>query len=368
MIVVGILGGGQLGRMLALAGARLGLRFRVYDPSAEACAGHVAALTVGEFDNAARLDEFASGLDVLTYEFENVPVEAVERLAARAPTYPPAGALRVCQDRLEEKTLFRRLGVGTPDFRAVSTRAELDAAAAAVGFPSVLKTRRFGYDGKGQSVLRHAGEVEHAWRLLGEGRTPLILEAFVRFRRELSILAVAGRGGERAFYPLVENRHAGGILRESRAPAPGLEASLQQEAEGIANRAIDAMGYVGLLAIELFEVNGGLLANEMAPRVHNSGHWTMDGAETSQFENHLRAILGLPLGSTAVIGGAGVAGMVNLIGEAPALELLAALGGARVHLYGKEGREGRKIGHINLLASTPAALELRMNAAREIAG
>lgn len=349
-MTVGVLGGGQLGRMLALAGYPLGLRFRFYDDTPDACAGQVGELVVGSFIDLDRLEHFAAGLDVVTLEFENVPVVAAEHLARRLPVFPSASALRVCQDRLEEKQLFRKLGIETPNFGPVSTRADLDAALDRIGYPSVIKTRRQGYDGKGQAVLKTRADADRAWTLLGEGRTPLILEAFVPFSRELSIIAVAGRDGARAFYPLVENVHEGGILRVSRAPAPNLSSGLQETAEDFATRALDEMNYVGVLAIEFFEHQGHLLANEMAPRVHNSGHWTINGAVTSQFENHLRAVLGLPLGSTAALGHAG---MVNLIGDAPPLEALCAIPAVHVHLYDKSPREGRKIGHVNLLAETP---------------
>jgi 5-(carboxyamino)imidazole ribonucleotide synthase len=328
-VIVGVLGAGQLGRMLALAGYPLGVRFRFYDDAPDACAGQVGELVVGSFQDLERLDQFAAGVDVITYEFENVPVVAPEHLARRVPVFPPPGALRVCQDRLEEKQLFRKLRIETPAFEPAATRAEFDAALNRIGYPNVVKTRRLGYDGKGQAVLRMPADAEHAWVRLGEGRTQLIVEAFVPFQREVSIIAVA-----------------------SRAPAPNLSPALQKTAEDCAMRALDAMSYVGVLAIEFFEHQGHLLANEMAPRVHNSGHWTIDGAVTSQFENHLRAVAGLPLGSTAAIGHAG---MVNLIGEAPSLESLATIEGAHIHLYGKSPRAGRKIGHVNVLAESGIA-------------
>ncbi len=370
-MIVGILGGGQLGRMLALAGARLGITCRCYDEAPDACAGQVAPLFVGGWDQFDRLDAFAAGVDVVTYEFENVPVAAAEHLARRVPVYPPPGALRVCQDRLEEKTLFRRLGAETPAFAAIDTLADLHVALEKIGLPAVLKTRRQGYDGKGQAVLRQASDAEHAWSRLTTGRPPhppgqsadLILEAFVPFERELSIIAVAGRDGSRVFYPLTENRHEGGILRVSRAPAPGTEggnSSLQRAAESLAGKALASLNYTGVLAIELFELRGHLLCNEMAPRVHNSGHWTIDGSATSQFENHLRAVAGLPLGSAAMIAENACAGMVNLIGTAPRLERLCAVRGTSVHMYGKSPREGRKIGHVNAVAGSPALLGARL--------
>ena len=370
---IGILGAGQLGRMLALAGYPLGLRFRLLDPAADAPAGQLAEHQPGGYDDAATLEQFAAGLDVVTYEFENVPVAAARALAEHVPVFPPPAALEAAQDRLTEKTFFQNLGIATPPFAPVDTRADLAAAIAQIGLPAVLKTRRLGYDGKGQQVLRAPADAEAAWNALGGA--PLILEGFVPFVRELSILAARGRDGQVACFPLVENHHRGGILRLSLAPAPGLTPALQAAAEGIAHAALDALGYVGLLAIELFEVDvrrpttddegpacGGqssLLVNEMAPRVHNSGHWSIEGAETSQFEQHLRAVLGLPLGPTAV---RGAAAMVNLIGGWPEPAAVLAVPGAHLHLYGKAPRRARKVGHITVRADSPAALEAPLHA------
>ncbi|MEA2575590.1 MAG: 5-(carboxyamino)imidazole ribonucleotide synthase [Chloroflexia bacterium] len=329
--------------MLALAGYPLGLRFRFLDPSPDACAGQLAEQVVSSYDDPTTLQRFAHGLDVVTYEFENVPVEAVRLLSERIPVYPPAAALEVAQDRLIEKSFLREHGIPTPSFLPIETREELSKALRTLGTPAVLKTRRFGYDGKGQAVIRNEEDAEAAWSALG-GR-PLILEGFVRFDRELSFLAVRGRQGEMVFYPLAENHHREGILRLSLAPAPQLNQKLQSTGEGYARRVMEALDYVGVLAIELFEVGGELLANEMAPRVHNSGHWTIEGAETSQFENHLRAILGLPLGSTAP---RGHSVMLNIIGDMPDTEEVLRIPSAHLHLYGKEPRAGRKIGHITL--------------------
>jgi 5-(carboxyamino)imidazole ribonucleotide synthase len=367
-ITIGILGAGQLGRMLALAGYPLGLRFRFLDPAPESPAGQLAEQVVAGYDDRAALERFASGLALVTYEFENVPVAAARLLGGLAPVYPPPAALEAAQDRLVEKRFFERLGVPTPPFAPVDDRAGLDAAVAAIGLPAVLKTRRLGYDGKGQAVLRAPEDVEPAWRALGG--QPLILEGFVPFSRELSILAVRGRDGATACYPLVENEHRGGILHRSIAAAPGVTPALQATAEEYARRALDALGYAGVLAIELFEVDergagpGGaagagrrLLVNEMAPRVHNSGHWTIEGAATSQFENHLRATLGLPLGSTAA---RGHAAMLNLIGVIPEAAPILELPEAHLHLYGKEPRPGRKLGHVTLRADDPLALAERV--------
>ena len=370
---IGILGGGQLGRMLALAGYPLGLRFRFLDPAADAPAGQLAAHDHGGYADPAQLDAFARSVDLVSYEFENVPVAAARHLAERVPVYPPPQALAVAQDRLAEKTFFNSLGAATPPFASVDSRAGLEAAIERIGLPAVLKTRRLGYDGKGQLVLRVPADADTAWATLGG--TALILEGFVPFRRELSIIAARGRDGQIACYPLAENHHRDGILRLSLAPAPGLSPMLQAAAEQIAQRALEALGYVGVLAIELFELepagqhqvdthdarfsahNAQLLVNEMAPRVHNSGHWTIEGAETSQFEQHLRAVLGLPLGSPAA---RGHAAMVNLIGSWPEPAAVLAVPGAHLHLYGKLARPGRKVGHITLRADSTAQLHERL--------
>lgn len=354
-MTVGVLGGGQLGRMLALAGYPLGLRFRFLDNSPDAPAGHLAKLMVGAYDDTEVLERFAPGLELVTYEFENVPVASARFLAQRVRVYPPPEALEVAQDRLVEKDFFLRLGIATPPFVTVDTRADLDKALDHPGLPAVLKTRRFGYDGKGQLVVRQPDEAEPAWKALGE--INLIWEGFVPFEREVSILAVRNRHGQTAFYPLVENYHRHGMLRLALAPAPHLAAPLQREAEEYARRILEALDYVGVLAVEFFQHEGRLLANEIAPRVHNSGHWTIEGAEISQFENHLRAVLGLPLGSTAAVG---FSAMLNLIGTTPAAETLLAVSGAHVHLYGKATAPNRKLGHVTVCAGDPEILKVRL--------
>jgi 5-(carboxyamino)imidazole ribonucleotide synthase len=362
-MMVGIVGGGQLGRMLALAGIPLGLRFRVLDPAPAAATDPVADRIVGEYDDYAALAEFVRGLDVVTYEFENVPVVSIRWLAERVPVSPPAMALEVAQDRIREKEFFVRTGIPVPGFRAVGTRADLDAGLAAIGLPAVLKTRQFGYDGKGQCVLRSAADVDAAWQLLG-GR-PLILEQFVAFERELSIIAVRSRHGTTKCYPLVENRHENGILMTSRAPALDVSRDMQSLAEGCAASALGALGYVGVLAIEFFDRSGQLLANEMAPRVHNSGHWTIEGAQTSQFENHLRALLGWPLGETAAVGHNY---MFNLIGTTPDPAAVLAVPGAHLHLYGKSPRAGRKLGHLTLCGPDVETLNRQLALLEQIPG
>jgi len=344
---VGIIGAGQLGQMLALAGYPLALEFRFLDSSADAPGARVAPIEVGAFDDLAALRRLARNVDLVTYEFENVPVAALEEMAAARPCFPPVEALRVSQDRVLEKEMFGRLGIPTPAYRAVDTRADLDAAVAALGLPCVLKTRRLGYDGRGQRVLRRRSDVGPAWEALGG--VPLILEAFVAFEREVSIVGARSTRGELRAYPIVSNTHRGGILRVTVAPTRSVR--LQRAAETHLRRVIDHLGYAGVLTIEFFVTGGRLVANEMAPRVHNSGHWTIEGAVTSQFENHLRAILGLPLGDTSPVGHAA---MVNYIGAMPDRDRILAVPGAHHHDYGKAPRAGRKLGHCTVVAATAA--------------
>jgi len=364
-VTIGILGGGQLGYMLALAGYPLGLHFRFFDPSPEAPVGRIASRVTADFGDEAALEKFANGLELVTYEFENVPVDAVRFLAERVPVLPSAKALEVAQDRINEKTLFRELGIPTTEFEPVGGRDDLDAAVKKIGLPAILKTCRMGYDGKGQWHLRTPDDVARAKSELPTATTqsasngiPYILEKFVPFTRELSVIAVRARTGETAVYPLVENHHRGGILRLSIAPAPHLDPSIQRSAEQAARAVFDELEYVGVLAIEFFEQAGKLLANEMAPRVHNSGHWTIEGALTSQFENHLRAVVGLPLGSTLPIG---CSAMLNLIGETPDAAEVLAVRDAHLHLYGKSPRAGRKLGHVTLRASSSEQLASRLS-------
>jgi len=355
-VTIGILGGGQLGYMLALAGYPLGLRFRFLDPSPEAPVGRIAPRVTAEYADRSALQKFGHGLELVTYEFENVPVEAVRFLAKHVPVFPPATALETAQDRLREKQLFQKLGIPTTEFVPVVKKDGLDSAVKTIGLPAVLKTSRMGYDGKGQWILRAAEDVARAKREIPH--VALILERFVSFRRELSVLAVRGRSGETAFYPLVENHHRDGILRLSLAPAPQLAPTIQRAAEDAARRIFEELQYAGVLAIEFFECEGQLLANEIAPRVHNSGHWTIDAAVTSQFENHLRAVIGLPLGSTASVG---YAAMINLIGEVPEPAEVLSVQDAHLHLYGKPPRAGRKLGHVTLRALSAEHLATRVS-------
>jgi 5-(carboxyamino)imidazole ribonucleotide synthase len=347
---LGILGGGQLGRMIALAAHTLGIRCIVLDPSPDPCAGQVCAHIAGEFDDLQSLYKLVQASDAITYEFENVPVESARWLAERVPVFPPPRALEVSQDRIAEKSFFVELGIATPQFQAIETKADYDDAIAALGLPAVLKTRRFGYDGKGQTVLRTMADVETAWALLG-GR-PLILEAFVPFARELSLVSVRGRNGGIRHYSLVENEHRDGTLFKTLAPAPRLTDALQYQAETAATMIFEKLDYVGVLAVEWFEVNSKLLANEMAPRVHNSGHWTQDAAVTSQFENHVRAVMGLPLGDCSAVGDSA---MLNLLGSAPPFERILQMPQAKLHWYGKTPKPRRKLGHVNVQAGDATA-------------
>jgi 5-(carboxyamino)imidazole ribonucleotide synthase len=344
---IGIIGAGQLGQMLALAGYPFALRFLFLDASADAPGAQVGPIITGAFDDPASLERLAADTDVVTYEFENVPVSALQAVATTRPCNPPVEALRVSQDRLLEKELFGRLGIPTPPFRAVDSLADLRAAVAAIGLPAVLKTRRLGYDGRGQRYLRKPADVDAAWEAIGG--VPLILEGFVDFDREVSIIGARSTRGETRCYPLCGNTHREGILRVTLAPATN--ARLQKAAERHLRRVMDHFGYAGVLTIEFFVQRGRLVANEMAPRVHNSGHWTIEGAVTSQFENHLRAILGMPLGDTKPVGHSA---MVNFIGTMPERDRVLALPGVHHHDYGKSPRAGRKLGHATIVARTAA--------------
>ncbi|MBS9445133.1 5-(carboxyamino)imidazole ribonucleotide synthase [Xylella fastidiosa subsp. multiplex] len=354
MKTLGILGGGQLARMLALAAPPLGVRVCTFDQTVDACAGQMTPLWVGCFDDVAALRDFVTRVDVITFDSENLPVASVQVLKEHVPVYPNPEVLAVAQDRLSEKTLFRDLGIPVPDFVAVDNRAALDVAIVKVGTPCILKTRRFGYDGKGQFRIKTLTDADAAWAMLGEqaGITGLILEAFVPFQREMSILAVRGCNGQFRSWPLTENWHVAGVLSVSLAPM-AVDPTLQAAVEAYARLLAERLDYVGVFALELFVHDGRLLANEMAPRVHNSGHWTIEGAETSQFENHLRAVFGLPLGSTAM---RGYACMVNCLGVMPDQQALLALSGLHWHDYGKQPRQGRKVGHATLRADQPADL------------
>jgi 5-(carboxyamino)imidazole ribonucleotide synthase len=351
---IGILGGGQLGRMLAMAAARLGLRCQVFSPDPESPAFDVVLnATCAEYADVEALELFANDVDVITYEFENVPAAAALILAARRPVLPEQRILETTQDRLAEKDFVKRLGIGTADYADVSSAAELRAAIARIKLPAVIKTRRFGYDGKGQAIIRDGDDPDEIWQNLGTRSA--ILEAFIPFEREVSVIAARSADGHVECFEVTENEHRDHILKFSRAPAD-ISDALAAEARGIAEKIANALNYVGVLAVEMFVVrrDGGsqLLVNEIAPRVHNSGHWTLDGASISQFEQHIRAIAGWPLGKPVRHG---PVTMTNLIGDdINSFEQWLTVPGATVHLYGKgPPRPGRKMGHVTEVGEAP---------------
>jgi 5-(carboxyamino)imidazole ribonucleotide synthase len=362
MATVAVLGGGQLGRMLGLAGIPLGADFRFLDPVADAPAGAVGHLVTGALDDEAALAETARGAAVVTYEWEGVPAESARFLARHHDVRPGARSLEVSQDRIAEKETFRSLGIATAEFAAVDSRDDLDRAIAAVGLPAVLKTRRGGYDGKGQAVLRDASDVDAAWETVG---VPSVLEAFVAFDRELSIVAVRDVHGTIGCWPVVENHHRDGILRRTIAPAPNADAHLHAQGDAIARSLLEELDHVGVLAVELFDSGGALLANELAPRVHNSGHWTIEGSATSQFENHMRAILDLPLGDTQEMG---PSVMLNCIGTMPDAAAILTVEGAHLHDYGKAPRPGRKLGHVTVTGGDAEDVAARAETVEHLLG
>lgn len=335
--------------MLALAGLPLGYRFSFIDPAADACAAALGQLKQASYEDPEALRQFTAEVDVATFDFENVSGRAARRVAAVKPFYPPVEALEICQDRLTERQLLNELGIDAPGFRPVSSRPELMAACEQWGFPCVLKTRRMGYDGKGQAILRQAEDLERAWQRLGQN--DLILEPFVPFVAECSMLAVRGLCADIRFWPLTRNLHLDGVLLISQ---PGvLDQGLQHQAQQLAARLLEHLDYVGVMAIEFFIHGGRLLVNEIAPRVHNSGHWTIDAAVTSQFENHIRAITGLPLGDTSPTA---CSLMFNWLGNLPKRQTVLAVPGVHWHDYGKSPRPGRKLGHATLTAADPETL------------
>jgi 5-(carboxyamino)imidazole ribonucleotide synthase len=338
--------------MLALAGYQLGIEFRFFDPNSGAPVGQIGELVAADYGDRAALERFLDGVDVVTYEFESIPLQTVEFVAERVKVYPPIEALETAQDRLLEKKLFEELGIPTPPFAPIDTLDDLQKAVSRIGLPVVLKTRRMGYDGKGQAVIRDKSSIGAAWKRLSG--VPLLVEKYVPFQHELSVLGVRTTTGRDVFYPPVENVHGEGILRRSTVPAPNVTPEAGALAIDYCRRLMSKLDYVGVLALELFSVDGVLLANEMAPRVHNSGHWTIEGAETSQFENHLRAVLSLPLGTTSL---RGCSVMLNIIGHIPPRESVLAVQGAHLHLYGKAPTEKRKVGHVTLVAGSMDDLE-----------
>jgi 5-(carboxyamino)imidazole ribonucleotide synthase len=353
MKCVGIVGGGQLARMLAIAGTPLNLRFAFLDPSGDACAAPLGTYLKGAYDDSECLSYIAEHADVVTYEFENVPNSSVQYLSSHVPVFPSPDALAIARDRLNEKNLFTQLAVPTVPYEAVNSLSDLKNAVEKIGFPSILKTRVFGYDGKGQRILYGAEDIAPAWNEYGG--VPMVLERLVDFDRELSCIAVRARNGKTEFYPPSENVHQKGILRVAWS-RPEDEMTLQIQEYTL--KVLDKLDYVGVLAIEFFQVGNMLLANEIAPRVHNSGHWTIEGAQTSQFENHLRAILGLPLGATEAVG---FTAMINCIGQVPDMEAVMSIPGAHFHWYGKKLLADRKVGHITIRSDDQDKLETHVN-------
>lgn len=359
---VGILGGGQLGQMLAQAAKALGVETLVLDPTTDAVAGQVTEHLAKDWHDPVALDALAT-CDVVTYEFENVPRETVEALAPRVPVHPAPEALVLSGDRLLEKRFFQSLGIEPAPFAPVSNRAELDAAIKEIGLPGVLKTRRFGYDGKGQAVLRAEADIDAAWEELGG--QDLVLEGFVPFDREISIGAARGRDGAMRYWPATENVHVNGILHLSTAPAENVDDALFEKASAGLEAIMAKLDYVGVLVVEFFQLGDRLIANEMACRVHNSTHWTIEGAPASQFENQMRAVAGMPLGETD---SRGFSTMLNLVGEIPDLSPIANQPGTVIHDYGKAPRPGRKLGHVTVTADSRESLASRVARLLEVAG
>ncbi len=352
---IGIVGGGQLARMLVQVGSSLGLRFKIYDPAPEACAGHLAPITCGAFADSNALLAFARDIDVLTFDFENVPAATLTALEHALSVHPNPRALAMTQDRLSEKQAFSALGIPVAPYRAVATLADLQAAVSALGAQGILKTRTLGYDGKGQQRIRSSADLDAAIDVLGGSLC--VFEQLVPFQRELSIVATRGNDGSFVCYPLVENIHDQGILAVTIAPA-SCSPALTELAKRYARQVAEAFDYVGTFALEFFDLGDQqLVLNEMAPRVHNSGHWSIEGAECSQFENHLRAIAGLPLGSTTV---RQPTVMLNWIGELPNKIAQLSIPGLHFHDYGKGARAGRKVGHSSICAPDAEQLLARL--------
>lgn len=348
---IGVIGGGQLGRMMALAAMPLGIRMAFLDPARSACSAGLGLMVEGAYDDRKAIDELLHASDRVTFEFESVPSESVALIAGQVPAYPPARALETARDRWLEKTLFQKMGIATAPVADIHGQADLDAAVQRLGLPAIVKTRTLGYDGKGQKVLHT--EEDAAGAFAGLGSVPLIYEGFVAFDEEVSCIGVRSKSGELAFYPLVHNEHRQGMLHRSQ---PVAEHPLQPQAEAAAGKVMAALDYVGVLAFEFFVVGDRLLANEIAPRVHNSGHWTIEGSTCSQFENHIRAVAGLPLGSCH---SSSAVALYNLIGALPDRAAMLAIPGAHWHDYGKDARPGRKIGHVTVTAASDDQLQAR---------
>lgn len=348
---VGVIGSGQLGRMMALAGTPLDVEFVFYDEAIESPSSRLGNTIQPSSENS--LETFLASVDVVTYESENTDADLVANINQLKPVYPGENSLRRSQHRLVEKNTFRDLGIKTANFLRVASKDDLLKASQELGLPIVLKTTTMGYDGKGQAVVKTPADINTAWEAL-QGNE-LIAEAFVTFSRELSIIAVRDTQGNTRTYPLAENDHSEGILRVSRVPVTGLSQEKQKEAEHYITTLLDHLGHVGVITLELFDTETGLIANEMAPRVHNSGHWTIEGSPSSQFENHIRAICGMPLGNTQAR--QSNAAMINIIGKHGNREKVLAMPNAFLHTYSKTERLNRKIGHINLIGNSDVEIE-----------
>lgn len=355
---IGVIGGGQLGQMLAQAGTSLGMKFCFLDPAKDACARALGEHICANYDDKEALQKLAKEVDVVTFEFESVPAETVAFLNDYVPVYPNAESLRIARDRWFEKTLFKSLDIPTTDFANVESQVELENAVASIGLPAILKTRTLGYDGKGQKVLKNHSDVTNAFAELGS--VPCILEGFVAFSGEVSLIAVRAKDKTIRFYPLVHNDHHKGVLHLSVASG---QHPLQETAEAYVTKVLEKLDYVGVLAFEFFEVDEGLKANEIAPRVHNSGHWTIEGAVSSQFENHLRAIAGLPLGSTKKCA---ESAMLNFIGEIPSIHQILEIENCHLHHYSKAFKPGRKVGHATLCCETIEELRQKIQVLEEL--
>lgn len=346
---LGVIGGGQLGRMMALAATPLEVRFTFLDPSEDACAGDTGQLVLAAYNDAEGIKQLISQVDRVTFEFESVPAETVSLIASNLPVYPSAESLAITRDRWTEKNLFKSLSIETAPVARIDNQKQLEEAAKQFGLPAIVKTRTLGYDGKGQKLLKQPSDLKDTFAQLGE--VPLIFEGFIEFDAEVSCIAARSVSGETRIYPLVENQHIQGMLYRSE---PLASHPLQQKAKEYAKRIMDHLDYVGVLTIEFFVKGDQLIANEIAPRVHNSGHWTIEGSRCSQFENHVRAISDMPLGDTSLTGHCS---MYNLIGNKPDTIKLLSLPGCHVHLYRKAPRPGRKIGHVTLTATTADQLK-----------
>lgn len=358
---LGVLGAGQLGRMLALAAHTLGIESIFLDPSESACAVAVGKRLRADFDDVNVLNSLAAACPVVTLEFENVPAATLDILSQRTTVWPPKASLAVAQDRLQEKTLFGDLGIPVGPYQAIDGPDDFKAALSQVGLPAILKARRLGYDGKGQALVHRAEDLDQAWQAIGE--VPAILEGMVALQREISIIAVRAQDGSQRFYDASENLHRNGVLvRAEPRPHEPLAAQARAHAEAVMTH----LNYVGVMAFEFFVGPGeSLLANEIAPRVHNSGHWTIEGADCSQFENHVRAVTGLPLGDTRT---RGHCAMINLIGQVPDRAQVLSVAGAHLHHYGKSPRPGRKVGHITVTADSAEELAEREARLQQILG